>query len=93
MEFEWNEEKAISNTHKHGISFELVALMVRGAPLIYQKQERRGEHRLCLVGALLDGTVLTAIVTVRGRCVRIISGRKAHKKERGFYYDYQENIS
>jgi uncharacterized DUF497 family protein len=80
MEFEWDEDKRQSNLAKHDIDFEDVDQLFDGrhaytAPSAYQL-----EARYLTVGNV-DGRYITAIWTRRGKVIRIISARRARKKE------------
>jgi uncharacterized protein len=87
--YEWDEVKAKSNFLKHGISFEEAALALDD-PLSVSKQERieHGEQRWQTLGMI--GTCLLLLVahTVQiddVEIIRIISARRANKKERMHY--------
>lgn len=85
--FEWDEQKAIGNLQKHGISFERAALAFSdalGIELIDDRQEY-GEERIQLI-ARESGELLTIIYTERGSHIRIISARRASTHERNDYY-------
>ncbi|MEJ7747061.1 MAG: BrnT family toxin [Luteimonas sp.] len=91
MLFEWDERKASSNRRKHGISFEDAAEAFMD-PLALSTQERveRGETRWQLLGRI-DTTQLALVVhTIHEDetdedVIRIISARKASRKERERY--------
>jgi uncharacterized DUF497 family protein len=84
MEFEFDPAKSAANKAKHGIDFvEAQALWLDGgiadAPVV-----SRGEQRYLVIGRL-DGKHWTAVCTLRGEAVRIISVRRARKVEVMFY--------
>jgi uncharacterized protein len=90
MTFEWDEAKNRANQIKHHVSFEL-AIEVFNDPLHRSQPERivDGEHRWQTIG-LVGGIVLLIVAhTYRDEGevedVRIISARKATKKERRDY--------
>jgi len=96
VRFEWDEAKGLSNLRKHGVSFE-EASQVFLDPLHVSVQDRveDGEPRwqtLGLVGGLI---LLTMAHTVREEfgdgtlieVIRIISARRATRKERRRYED------
>ena len=89
-EFEWDTNKAKSNLIKHGIRFE-EAVLVFDDPyhLSLQDRHENGEFRwqtICLVHGLI---VIMVAHTVRfesgDEVIRIISARKADRKERSRY--------
>jgi uncharacterized protein len=91
--FEWDENKDRANILKHGVAFRLAALIF-GDPLRLDELNRAaaGEKRRHVIGAAGDSKlVLFVVYTVRSkhgqeRIVRIISARKASRKERGRYW-------
>ena len=87
MEFEWDENKNRLNFEKHGIDFNLAKTSFNGE--IVTKVDVRfdyGEIRQVALGEV-EGRVLFVVYTERGDVIRIISARKANKKERKVYYD------
>lgn len=85
-EFEWDPEKARTNRQKHGIDFTVAAL-VWSDPLhrILQDRHSDGEERWQAIGVVGSVTLLIVAHTYRGERgskVRIISARKATRKER-----------
>ena len=90
MQFEWDEDKNQSNQNKHGIGFD-IAKLVFSDPLHLSVQDRfeDGEERWQTIG-LVGGVVLILVAhTYRlesgDEIVRIISARKAIKRERMRY--------
>jgi uncharacterized DUF497 family protein len=85
LRFEWDEDKAASNVAKHGIAFD-EASTVFGDPLavIFDDEEHsRGELREIIIGdSVLDRLWLAAFTERGDEIVRIISARKATKRER-----------
>jgi uncharacterized DUF497 family protein len=94
-EFEWDEDKARRNRRKHGVGFE-DAVRVFDDPYALVEQDRveSGEPRWQTIG-LVGGVVLLLVAhTVReevgGEVIRIVSARRANKKERN---RYAENLA
>ncbi|MFA6062426.1 MAG: BrnT family toxin [Gallionella sp.] len=90
IEFEWDAEKASINLRKHHVSFE-IASRVFLDPLALSHQDRieNGEHRWQTLG-MVDGCLLLLVAhTVRNEngaeIIRLISARRADKKERKYY--------
>lgn len=85
-DFEWDDAKAASNLAKHGIGFELAIAVFVDDDRLEETDARRnyGETRLNVVG-VVDGLCLTITFTLRDGAARIISARKAHRKERARY--------
>ena len=90
--FEWDEKKAVQNIKKHGISFEEAAT-VFGDPFsitIYDPLHSQNEDRFVILGMSNKNRLLVVIHTERGDRIRIISARKATKKERRQYKSDEE---
>jgi uncharacterized DUF497 family protein len=96
IRFEWDEAKNLSNQRKHGVSFE-EASQVFWDPLFVSVKDRieGGEQRWRTYGEVEGWLLLMVVHTVsemdeRGWTVevmRIISARRATRKERQRYED------
>jgi uncharacterized DUF497 family protein len=89
--FEWDANKASANLTKHGISFD-EALTVFVDPNALDGPDLHhsaGEIRFLRLGRSAFSTVLMVAYTVRrtgnGETIRIISARRASRKERAAY--------
>ena len=82
--FEYDSRKSELNLEKHGIDFEEAQLLWDDPRRLETFSEYKGEHRIAVIGHLADG-LWVAIATRRGEKVRIISVRKATRKEVAFY--------
>ncbi len=83
LNFEWDENKARSNAAKHGVSFEEAAT-VFGDPFsltIPDPAHSQTEHRFIVIGKSHSGKLLVVVHTERGDNIRIISARRASRKE------------
>jgi uncharacterized DUF497 family protein len=93
MKFEWDEEKAHHNAHKHGISFNY-AITAFDDPFALiapdDKHSSAGEIREWLIGESDDG-VLVVVFTRRwgGQIHRIVSARRANRRERKRYEEFK----
>jgi len=85
--FEWDPQKAKSNLEKHGVSFEEASTAFQGtlSLTIDDPLHSIDEERLILIGMSQKNRVLVVVHTERGNNIRIISARKATKKERKRY--------
>ncbi|HUY36744.1 MAG TPA: BrnT family toxin [Pirellulales bacterium] len=84
MEFEWDPDKAAGNLAKHSVSFHEAAT-VFGDPLAvtYFDPDHSGEEdRFLTFGHSSAGHVLVVSHTDRGDRTRIITARRATRKER-----------
>lgn len=82
MQFEWDEAKHQRCRQERGFGFDDAARIFAGR-VVERPDGRRdyGESRLLAVGAA-DGVILAVVYTVRGTTTRIISARRASRKER-----------
>jgi uncharacterized DUF497 family protein len=96
--FEWDEAKARSNERKHGVNFE-DAMLVFSDPFALVEQDRieGDELRWQAIGLVGEVVMLLVAHTVRqeGRAevIRIISARRAERKERKRYDENRKKNS
>ena len=87
--FEWNEAKSRANLKKHGVSFEEAQSVFfdEYAVQFCDDEHSSEEDRFVMLGMSNLSRVLVVCHCERasGEVIRIISPRKATKKERGFY--------
>ena len=87
MEFDWDPVKARANLAKHGVSFE-AAKAVFDDPLAVERLDDSvdyGESRFVIVGIVRD-LLLSVVYVERNRAVRLISARRASRKEQDDYF-------
>jgi uncharacterized DUF497 family protein len=82
-EFEWDENKALSNYEKHGITFDEAAESLT-LPHLEQESNRHGEIRILAI-CPLSHRIIAIVYTVRGEKCRIISARTARTNEQRTY--------
>lgn len=85
--FEWDPDKAKQNLETHGISFD-EASTAFGDVLslaIHDPLHSQEEDRFVLIGNSYKDRLLVVIHTDRGDRIRLITARKATKKERKQY--------
>lgn len=96
--FEWDEAKARSKTRKHGVRFE-DAMLVFSDPFALVMQDRTvgGEFRWQTLGMAGDIVLLLVAHTVhdehKDEVIRIISARRAVRKERKRYDENRKEAS
>ncbi|MCW5586869.1 MAG: BrnT family toxin [Chromatiales bacterium] len=87
--FEWDEAKSRTNLKRHGVSFEEARSVFfdEYAMQFYDEGHSSEEDRFIMLGMSNLSRVLVVCHCERvgGSVVRIISARKATKKESGFY--------
>ena len=91
LSFEWDENKAKTNLAKHGASFE-EASTVFGDPsslTIPDPAHSQIEDRFIILGHSHQGKLVVVVHTERGDNMRVISARRASRKE---HKHYEENI-
>lgn len=88
MRFEFDPEKAAENLGKHGVSFA-DAEGVFADPLALHRPDpdAEGEERLIAVGLGSAGQILVVVYASRGEVIRLISARRATKREVKDYED------
>jgi uncharacterized DUF497 family protein len=90
LEFEWDKDKASSNQKKHRVTFEEAATVFADpVAAIFDDEAHSGEEeREIIIGHSAENRLLLVCFTERAGAIRIISARRATKKERR---DYEEN--
>lgn len=85
MKFEWDENKRLSNLQKHSIDFGDAPLLFNDEAIIVEDRRKNyGEKRYRLIN-FLRAELVILIFTRRNDTVRVISLRKANKRERETY--------
>ncbi len=84
MLFEWDEKKSASNKVKHGISFEDAKGLWADPFRVEIRVSYPDEDRFILIGRM-DKKIWTAVFTFRDESIRIISVRRARKREAMLY--------
>ena len=83
MQFEWNDQKRITNLEKHGLDF-FDAVEVFDTPHIVAPSAHDSEQRFLAVRTL-QGRFVTVVYTMRSEAIRIISFRRSRHEERQKY--------
>jgi len=90
INFIWDKNKAKLNLVKHNLSFEEAATVFTD-PLAFvfdDVEHTRKEQRALIIGHTSKNKVIIVSFTERNQHIRMISARKATKKEK---QDYEEN--
>ena len=89
IEFEWDPAKARANVKKHGVSFEEAQSIFYDefAVQFFDEAHSSDEERFLLLGMSTRANLLLVCHCEReaGQVIRIISARKATKRESAFY--------
>jgi len=85
LKFEWDDAKSEKNLIERTLDFEFASRIFL-TPVIEKEDRRRdyGEVRIIATGKV-EETFITVIYTWRGDRRRIISARRAHRRERDAY--------
>ena len=84
--FEWNEAKNNANIRKHGLDFLDAEEMFRGRLIVLADLRRDyGENRWIGIGTIQARTVVVVFAERGANTIRIISLRKANRRERKAY--------
>ena len=93
LSFEWDEKKSRANLAKHKVSFAEAQTVFFdfNARMIFDPDHSTSEDRFILLG--MSGLLRVLIVCHccrknDGKCIRIISARKANRKEQKQYESY-----
>ncbi len=92
LTFEWDRKKAKSNEQKHGINFhEASTVFADSVSLtICDPLHSDDEKRFIIIGISYRNRILAVVHTSCDDNIRIISARKATKKERSYYEHYEK---
>ena len=86
MDIEFDPSKAASNFSKHGVSFaEATTSLFDENALAMEDIDSTGENRWLLVGMSSRARLLTVVYSLRNESIRLISARKATRKEASEY--------
>jgi uncharacterized DUF497 family protein len=86
MEYEWDPVKARMNQRKHRIDFaDAVTVFTDEQALTMPDEEHTTEERDITIGMDALGRILVVVYTWRGLHIRLISARKATRREEAFY--------
>ena len=91
LRFEWNFSKAETNIKKHGVPFE-EAVTVFDDPMFItfiDQEHSYDEDRYITIGLSNSARLLMIAHTDRSGLIRVISARKATKKEQLFYEKFE----
>jgi len=87
VEFEWDPEKAAANVRRRRVSFNEAATVLEDplSTTFPDEAHSEGEMRFVTVGVSQRGRLLVVAHTERNDTIRIISARRATRRERAFY--------
>jgi uncharacterized DUF497 family protein len=83
--FEWDRRKAEINLKKHAVDFADAVAVFSDDSAITLQDDSNGEERFVSVGLDALGRVLVVAFSWRGERIRLISARRATRRERRQY--------
>ncbi len=90
IQFEWDEAKSRENKRKHGVSFDeaQTVFLDENALRFYDPDHSEDEDRFLMLGISFQLRVLVVCHCFRAddAIIRIISARKADRKEAAIYW-------
>jgi uncharacterized DUF497 family protein len=93
VKFDWDQAKASSNLKKHRVSFDLAVTVFDDpyALIAPDPKHSSAEQREWIIGES-DSGVLVVIFTKRleGKVYRVISARRANRRERKLYEEFKK---
>jgi hypothetical protein len=84
MKFEWDSQKSHTNRLKHKIDFESAKSLWEDPDRIEIRAPHPIENRYILIGKIGEH-LWSAVYTLRGEAIRIISVRRSKKQEMKLY--------
>ena len=94
LSFEWDSVKAATNATKHGITFEEAQTVFYDvdALVIPDPDHSQDEDRFIILGRSKESQMLVVVHCFRqkGSSIRIISARRAGRKEQKPYWEKQK---
>ena len=82
MRFQFDPKKAASNLRRHEVSFaDAEGVFLDPLALHQPDPDAEGEERFIAVGLGSAGKLLVVVYTLRGEAIRVISARRATRRE------------
>lgn len=85
MKYEWDESKREINLIKHGVDFECLVDFEWDTAVITVDDRRDYNEQRWVAAGKIDGRLHIVVYTLRSDIIRVISLRKANKREIQFY--------
>lgn len=83
---EWDRAKAAANLRKHRVGVQEAATVLNDPPsTTFPDRASVGEQRFVTIGTSALGHLLVVAHTERADTIRLISARRATRRERGYY--------
>lgn len=86
MDFQSDPRKAANNLRIHGVSFsDAEGVLQDPLAVTIEDPDAMGERRYIGIGLGSGGVILVVVYTERDSTYRLVSARRASRKERKFY--------
>jgi uncharacterized DUF497 family protein len=87
VRFEWDDEKAVSNLEKHGVSFGEATEVFYDPNALegFDDDHSAGEYRFYIIGLSSRRLLYVIYAERQGDVIRIVTARKAAKREHERY--------
>jgi hypothetical protein len=86
MNYQWDPAKATANLKKHGVEFaDAVGVFDDPGAITIEDPDAEGEQRFLAIGLDVLGRLIVVAFTYRGDDLRLISARKATRREISIY--------
>ncbi len=85
MDYQWDPQKALTNLHKHGVTFADAVTVFSDDQALTIEDDFPDDERFVTLGMDALGRILVVVFTYRDEEIRIISARKATALERKAY--------
>lgn len=95
VRFEWNPHKDEANQKKHGLSFDEAKELFGGGKRfleIYDDEHSDEEDLFIAIGPIRAGVVVVVYTEPQDDVIRIVSARKATRKEARLLHSYPGGI-
>ena len=89
-DFEWDADKAVANAAKHGVTFEEAVTVFLDLDYLLVRDELEPE-RFVAIGMSSQARLIFVVHCERGEKLRIISARRATRRERETYERRRES--
>lgn len=83
MELEFEQAKSRRNARERGLSFERATELLEGDPIIIEDDRREYREQRLIAYGNINGRLHVCVFTMRGTAFRIISLRRANRREIG----------
>lgn len=91
MQFEWNERKRERNVAKHAIDFADCEEVFAGPTVTIPDDRLAYEEERFITFGLLSGRVVAVAHTETTAIIRVISMRKATRREQALFFEALQN--